>query len=81
MNVLQKIEVDCYNYDSVNYKVANVVYMSRDVFINLVKELEHQLTEKVDYSNLKVNGQINNLVILEAVGKENILHVSRIEGI
>lgn len=82
MSILQKIQVDCYNYENLNYKPANVVFISYDVYVKLVKELEFQLGILVtDYNELKVNGRVNNLDIYEVVGKENILHVSRIEEI
>lgn len=82
MSILQKIQIDCYAYDNLNYKPANVVFMSHDMYVKLVKELEWQLDILItDYNKLSVNGRVNDLDIYEVVGKENILHVSRIEGI
>lgn len=82
MSILQKIQVDCYNYLNLNYKPANVVFISYDVYVKLVKEVEWQLGILItDYNRLKVNGRVNDLDIYEVVGKENILHVSRIEEI
>ena len=82
MSILHKIQIDCYNYGNFNYKPANVVFMSHDMYVKLVKEVEWQLGILVtDYNELKVNGRVNNLDIYEVVGKENILHVSRIEEI
>ena len=82
MSILHKIQIDCYNYEKLNYKPANVVFISRDMYVKLVKEVEWQLGILVtDYNKLKVNGRVNNLDIYEVVGKENILHVSRIEEI
>lgn len=82
MSILHKIQVDCYNYEKLNYKPANVVFISYDAYVKLVKELEFQLGVLItDYNKLKVNGQVNGLDIYEVVGKENILHVSRIEDI
>ena len=82
MSILQKIQVDCYNYVNLNYKPANVVFISRDMYVKLVKEVDSQLSIIIaDYDKLKVNGQVNGLDIYEVVGKENILHVSRIEDI
>jgi len=82
MSILQKIQIDCYTYDNLNYKPANVVFISRDMYVKLVKEVEWQLDILItDYNKLSVNGRVNGLEIYEVVGKENILHVSRIEGI
>lgn len=82
MSILHKIQIDCYNYENLNYKPANVVFISYDVYVKLVKELEFQLGIIItDYNKLKVNGRVNDLDIYEVVGKENILHVSRIEDI
>lgn len=82
MSILHKIQIDCYNYESINYKTANVVFISCDVYVKLVKELEWKLGILVtDYNKLKVNGRVNDLDIYEVVGKENVLHVSRIEDI
>ena len=82
MSILQKIQIDCYTYDNLNYKHANVVFMSHDVYVKLVKELGSQLGIIIaDYDKLKVNGQVNGLDIYEVVGKENVLNVSRIEEI
>lgn len=82
MSILHKIRVDCYNYEKLNYKPANVVFISRDMYIKIVKEVEFQLgNNNTDYNKLKVNGRVNDLDIYEVVGKENILHVSRIEDI
>lgn len=82
MNILQKIQIDCHTYDNLNYKPANVVFMSHDVYVKLVKELEFQLGILItDYNKLKVNGQVNGLDIYEVVGKENVLNVSRFEEI
>ena len=79
MSILHKIRVDCYNYENLNYKPANVVFISRDMYVKLVKEVEWQLGILItDYNKLKVNGRVNDLDIYEVVGKENILHVSRI---
>ena len=33
------------------------------------------------YNKISVNGRVNGLEIYEVSGKENVLHVSRIEGI
>ena len=82
MSILQKIRIDCYNYEDLNYKPANVVFISRDMFIKLVKEVEWQLASLItDYNKMSVNGRVNGLEIYEVSGKENVLHVSRIEGI
>ena len=82
MSILQKIQIDCYKYEDLNYKPANVVFISRDMFIKLVKEVEWQLTSLItDYNKMSVNGRVNGLEIYEVSGKENVLHVSRIEGI
>ena len=82
MSILHKIQIDCYNYENLNYKPANVVFISYDVYVKLVKEVEFQLGILItDYNELKVNGRVNDLDIYEVVGKENILHVSRIEEI
>ena len=82
MSILQKIQIDCYKYEDLNYKPANVVFISRDMFIKLVKEVEWQLASLItDYNKMSVNGRVNGLEIYEVSGKENVLHVSRIEGI
>ena len=82
MSILQKIRIDCYKYEDLNYKPANVVFISRDMFIKLVKEVEWQLVNLItDYNKISVNGRVNGLEIYEVSGKENVLHVSRIEGI
>ena len=82
MGILQRIQIDCYNYENLNYKPANVVFISRDMYVQLVKEFEFQLGILItDYDKLKVNGQVNGLDIYEVVGKENALNVSRIEEI
>ena len=82
MSILQKIRIDCYKYEDLNYKPANVVFISRDMFIKLVKEVEWQLVNLItDYNKLSVNGRVNGLEIYEVSGKENVLHVSRLEGI
>ena len=82
MGILQKIQIDCYNYENLNYKPANVVFISRDMFVKLFKELEWQLGNVItDYNKLSVNGRVNGLEIYEVSGKENVLHVSRIEEI
>ena len=82
MGILQKIKIDCYSYNNVNYKPANVVFISRDMFVKLFKEAELQLGSLItDYNKISVNGRVNGLDIYEVSGKENVLHVSRIEGI
>ena len=82
MSILQKIRIDCYKYEDLNYKPANVVFISRDMFIKLVKEVEWQLVNLItDYNKISVNGRVNGLEIYEVSGKENVLHVSRIEEI
>ena len=82
MSILQKIQIDCYKYEDLNYKPANVVFISRDMFIKLVKEVEWQLASLItDYNKMSVNGRVNGLEIYEVSGKENVLHVSRIEEI
>ena len=82
MSILQKIRIDCYKYEDLNYKPANVVFISRDMFIKLVKEVEWQLASLItDYNKMSVNGRVNGLEIYEVSGKENVLHVSRIKEI
>lgn len=82
MSILHKIQIDCYNYGNLNYKPANVVFISYDMYVKLVKEVEWQLGILVtDYNKLKVNGRVNDLDIYEVVGKENVINVSRIEEI
>ena len=82
MSILQKIQIDCYKYEDLNYKPANVVFISRDMFVKLFKEVEWKLGNLItDYNKLSVNGRVNGLEIYEVSGKENILHVSRIEEI
>ena len=82
MGILQKIQIDCYNYENLNYKPANVVFISRDMYVKLLKEVEWQLVNLItDYNKISVNGRVNGLEIYEVSGKENVLHVSRIEKI
>ena len=82
MSILHKIQIECYNYGNLNYKPANVVFISYNMYVELVKELEFQLGIIItDYNKLKLLGRVNDLDIYEVVGKENILHVSRIEDI
>ena len=51
------------------------------MFVKLFKEVEWQLGNVItDYNKLSVNGRVNGLEIYEVSGKENVLHVSRIEG-
>ena len=52
------------------------------MFVKLFKEAELQLGSLItDYNKISVNGRVNGLDIYEVSGKENVLHVSRIEGI
>ena len=82
MGILQKIQIDCYKYENLNYKPANVVFISRDMYVKLIKEVEWQLVNLItDYNKLSVSGRVNGLEICEVSGKENVLHVSRIEDI
>ena len=82
MSILQKIRIDCYKYEDLNYKPANVVFISRDLYVKLRKEVEWQLVNLItDYNKISVNGRVNGLEIYEVSGKENVLHVSRIEEI
>ena len=80
MNILQKIQIERYKYDNLNHKPANVVFISRNMFVKLVKETEWQLGNLItDYNKLSVNGCVNGLDIYEVSGKENVLRVSRID--
>ena len=82
MDILQKIQIDCYKYEDLNYKPANVVFISRDMYVKLRKEVEWKLVNLItDYNKLSVNGRVNGLEIYEVSGKENVLHVSRLEEI
>ena len=82
MGILQKIQIERYNYANLNHKPANVVFISRDMFVKLVKETECQLGNLItDYNKVSVNGCVNGLDIYEVSGKENVLHVSRIEDV